>query len=100
MTDSQQKLTKLIDLFIAEKLNADEFCDSYFPAWRYLRDNEDKNIDVTTLDEKTNKFHAMKDQVFAACDVYTPYPENVYEIDAQGLLSEVTRIYQAYLRSN
>jgi len=70
----------IIDDYLENKSNVNEFINSFISQWR---DDRDKK---TYLDDK---FQRLVDRLFTTCDCYSENPENSIEITEAELRKEV-----------
>jgi hypothetical protein len=78
MTELKYKF--LIDKYLENSLNVEDFIDAFISQWRYDRDNEIAN---------DPKFQRLIDRMFTSCDCYSEMPQGPIEISEEGLKNEV-----------
>ena len=81
------KYKTIIEEFINNTNNADEFIDVFMQEWKMDRDSN-KNYD--------DKFHRLIDRIFTSCDCYRGRPENIYEISESQLREEVSLLHHIW----
>ena len=80
--------------FVQDSLTADEFMKQFMDRWSRDRDAQWEQVNagrVTSLAER--ELSEVLDQVFTACDCYTPTPANLFDISAEEFKREVLELY-------
>ncbi|GJJ00092.1 hypothetical protein RugamoR64_06300 [Duganella rhizosphaerae] len=83
--------------FVQDALSADEFIIRFMQQWRLDRDALWEHINAgkaRVVDDRV--FCEIMDQVFTACDCYSPEPSSPPDISAAQLKSEVRESYQRW----
>ena len=115
---NEQNYLELINQFSDRKIDAEVFCQKWLSLWSIDRDEQYAltnswserydlklkdalNRNEITAEEFERKWvelygygdykHLLElvDRIFTACDVFSPKPENEYEIDEKGLRNEI-----------
>jgi hypothetical protein len=91
---NQQIYRSLMAQFIRGSSSADEFMERFMEQWRLDRDAqwEQLNTGMVTVPAEL-EFGEILDQLFTACDCYTPTPNNSFEISAAEFKTEVAELY-------
>jgi len=77
---TEDKYKKILDDFLADKSNVDDFIDRFMTQWRTDRDRNESN---------DSRFQRLIDRVFTSCDCYSATPQGQFEINEKQLKDEV-----------
>lgn len=91
---NQQIYRSLMAQFVRGSLTADEFMELFMEQWGLDRDAQWEQLKSgkATLPAEL-ELSEILDQVFTACDCYTPTPNNTFDISAAEFKTEVAELY-------
>ncbi len=121
----EKQVRDLIDQFMTQKINADEFCSNFTTYWIRLRDEQEKirltwsePFDQKLIESRLRgeindsefaqryselwrfegviSFYEMVDAIHSACSSYNPSPQYDWEIREEQFKVEIQQLLTSY----